>query len=285
MTTIESAPKQAVMITGASTGIGEATALLLAREGFVVFAGVRQNADGERLTAQNPSIRPVIVDVTLPDTIAAAAQLVAESGVPLRGLVNNAGIALAGPLEFLPVEHLRRQFDVNVFGHVAVSQAFLPALRKTKGRIVFVGSIAGLLATPFVGPYSASKFALEAVADVFRLELAPAGIAVSLLEPGAVKTPIWAKGRAGGDTLAKRLGPQAMERYGDAMTRLIELTAVQERDGMPAEVCARAILHALTARRPRARYLLGGPARMQRLISYLPERARDAIVRKVMGLS
>ncbi len=185
----------AVVVTGASSGIGQAAAELLAREGFVAFAGVRNEADAARVGALHPNVRAVRLDVTDRASIGAAAEVVAASALPLRGVVNNAGVAIAGPLEFLPVDQLRRQFEVNVFGALEVSQAFLPQLRVSRGRLIFVGSISGRLAIPFIAPYSASKFALRALTDALRVELGPAGIAVALLEPSSVKTPIWQKGR------------------------------------------------------------------------------------------
>jgi NAD(P)-dependent dehydrogenase (short-subunit alcohol dehydrogenase family) len=182
-----------VLITGASSGIGEATALRLAGAGWRVLAGVRSDADGDRLRAAGGErLEPVTIDITEPATIAAAAAELGDE--PLHGLVNNAGTALAMPLEFLPLDQLRRQLEVNLVGHVAVTQALLPNLRSARGRVVNVGSIAGRSALPFLGAYAASKHALEAVTDVLRVELRPFGIAVTVIEPGTIATPIWRKG-------------------------------------------------------------------------------------------
>jgi NAD(P)-dependent dehydrogenase (short-subunit alcohol dehydrogenase family) len=265
----------AVVVTGASSGIGAASAELLAREGFTVFAGVRSDEAAARVRALHERIRPIQLDVTKDDSIAAAAREVAAGGVPLHGLVNNAGIAIGGPLEFLPIELLRRQFEVNVFGPVAVSQAFLPQLREHRGRIVFVGSVSGRLAVPFLAPYSSSKFALRAIADAIRRELAPAHIRVSLVEPSSVKTPIWEKGRRSRDELVRRFGPKAAEYYAREFETMFRRTAEAEMSGMPVERVTRAILHALTARSPKAHYLIG--SRIASFVGTLPAPIQDRL--------
>ena len=163
----------AVVVTGASTGIGADATAQLAAAGFIVFAGVRDDAAAAALAALGERVRPLRLDVTDPDQIAAAAAAVGASGFPLAALVNNAGVAVGGPLEVLPIEHVRQVFDVNVFGALAVTQAFLPQIRAAHGRLVFIGSIAGRLAIPFIGPYSSSKFALRALTDALRVELPP----------------------------------------------------------------------------------------------------------------
>ena len=200
------------------------------------------------------------------------------SGVPLLGVISNAGIALGGPLERLPIDELRRQFDVNVFGALAVVQAALPHLPAPGGRVVFVGSISGRLAMPYLGPYSASKFALRALADALRVELAPDGIAVALIEPGSVKTPIWRKGRESRDRIAATLGTDARPHYYRALERILKMTESEERGGIPAERVAEAILHALTARRPRENYLIGS-AKAGSVVAMLPSKIRNRILR------
>jgi NAD(P)-dependent dehydrogenase (short-subunit alcohol dehydrogenase family) len=280
---------KAVVLTGASTGIGAATAELLAKNGFVVFAGVRNDTDASRLAALHPNIRPLHIDVTKATSIDAAANGVGSSGITLYGLVNNAGIALGGPLEILPIDELRRQFEVNLFGAVAVTQRFLPLLRtghpERSGttRLVFVGSISGRLAVPYIAPYCASKFALRAVADALRVELAPVHVAVSLIEPGSVKTPIWAKGREIATTAT--IPPDAPPHYHEAIAQVVHQTQLEERNGMPVERVSEAILHALTAPKPRPYYLLGAPARMGNILAkYLPPNLRDTLVRRNMRL-
>jgi NAD(P)-dependent dehydrogenase (short-subunit alcohol dehydrogenase family) len=267
-----------VIVSGASTGIGAATVAVLARSGFVAFAGVRRQADADRLHAIDANIRPVMLDVTEEASIRSAIREVATSGTPLIGVVSNAGIALGGPLERFPVEQLRRQFDVNVFGALALAQAALPHLPSPNGRIVFVGSISGRLAMPYVGPYCASKFALRAIADALRMELAPAGIAVSLIEPGSVNTPIWRKGRESRDRVAAMLGTDARPHYYQALERIVQATETQERAGIPADRVAQSILHALTDARPREHYLLGS-AKAGSVVALLPAKMRDRILR------
>lgn len=251
---------------------------MLARKGFMAFAGVRTQADADQLRAVDENIRPVFLDVTDAGSIARAIGEVVASGTPLSGVVSNAGIALGGPLELFPVDQLRRQFEVNVFGALALVQAALPHLPAPGGRVVFVGSISGRLAMPYVAPYSASKFALRAIADSLRIELAPAGIAVSLIEPGAVNTPIWRKGRESRRKLEAMLGTNARPHYYRALEGLVKGTQAQERAGIPADRVAETIVHALTARHPRENYLLGS-AKAASVIAVLPAKMRDRILR------
>ena len=268
-----------VVVTGASSGIGEAAALRLAEAGFVVFAGFRSEADGQRLAALHDGIRPVRLDVTDRESASVACSEVLSSGVTLRGLVNNAGIAIGGPVEFVPIDQWRRLFDVNVFGAVMTTQAFLPQLRAHGGRIIFIGSVSGRLAVPFLAPYSASKFALRAITDALRVEVAPSGVFVSIIEPGSVRTPIWSKGLRTQGQLLESLGPQGVALYGNDLENLRRATALQERVGMPVDRVARAIVHALTARRPKTHYLVG--SRLASAASHLPATIRD---RHVFGL-
>ena len=275
--------KEAVLVTGASTGIGYATSALLAREGFTVFAGVRSGGDHERLSAI-PGIAPLQLDVTDAEAIRDAAHIVHENGSPLRAVVNNAGIVVPGPLEFLPIDELRRQFEVNFFGALAVTQAFLPMLRAAKGRIVFMSSVSGQIATAFVGAYSSSKFALEAASDALRMELRSSGVGVSVVQPGNVNTPIWRKGRSGKDELLARVSAKARDFYGEHLDTLARVSEHQERTGIDPDLVARAVLHAITAKRARARYPVGAPAGwMRRTFTTLPERMRDGILMRRMG--
>jgi len=271
-------PRRAVLVTGASTGIGAATVELLAQRGWTAFAGVRSDAAGAAIAARHANITPVTLDVTVEATIAAAATIVRESGVPLHGVVNNAGIAIGGPLEFLPIDELRRQFETNVFGAIAVSQAFLPMLRQHRGRIVFVGSIAGRIPVPFIAPYSASKFALRSLARALRKELAPSGMFVSLIEPGAVRTPIWQKGRDSKQELLARFSPEGLRLYASVPDRLERQTLREERIGMPPAAVAAVIERALTDRIPRVCYLVGMQARIGSVIEKLPAGLRDRLL-------
>ncbi|HKU82053.1 MAG TPA: SDR family NAD(P)-dependent oxidoreductase [Candidatus Tumulicola sp.] len=273
----------AAVVSGASTGIGFAAAALLARRGYITFAGVRNEADARRLEAEHPNLRAVMLDVCDGASIAAAFGAVAASGIPLKAVVSNAGIALGGPLEHVAIDDLRRQLEVNVVGALALVQAALPLLGPG-GRIVFVGSISGRLAIPYIGPYSASKFALRALADALRVELAPGRIAVSLIEPGSVATPIWSKGRAARERILAGLAATPRAYYRDVMSRVLAQTQTEERSGMPAERVARAIAHAVASPRPRPNYVLGAPARAGSLLALLPAAWRDRAARAAMRL-
>jgi len=278
----------AVVITGASTGIGEACALEMDRRGWRVFAGVRAAADGQRLAEQaSPRLTPLRIEVTDRDSIARAAESVAAAvgQAGLAGLVNNAGIAVPGPLEMLPIDLLRRQLEVNVIGQVAVTQAMIPLLRAGRGRIVNMSSISGLVAAPYLGPYAASKHALEALSDSLRVELRAWGISVSVVEPGNVKTPIWQKARAQAQDLLRDMPPQADSLYGPDIAAMHQATARMEDTGMPVECVVRAVVHALTARRPKTRYPVGAQTRLAAFFwRFLGDRTRDWLMRRELGL-
>lgn len=270
-----------MLVTGASTGIGYATAILLAQRNMAVFGGVRNDADAEKLRQADANIRPLLLDVTNPAQVSASAEAIAAAGIPLIGVVNNAGIAVAGPLEYVSLDDFRQQFEVNLFGALAVTQAVLPLLRKSGGRIAYMSSISGQLAPPYVGPYAASKHALESLADSMRMELAAFGIAVSVIQPGNVNTPIWAKGRARKDELLSKAPHEARERYGNAIERLVRVTEREERTGIAPERVSEAVYEALTSKSPRARYAVGTPPGWQRKIAaLLPERLRDRLILK-----
>jgi NAD(P)-dependent dehydrogenase (short-subunit alcohol dehydrogenase family) len=275
----------AVVITGASSGIGEASARRLAGAGFQVFAGVRKPEDGERLRASIPGVTPIRLDIVDGDAIAAAVQsvrdAVGERG--LAGLVNNAGIAVPAPVEFVPIEDFRRQIDVNLVGQVAVTQAFLPLLRAGRGRIVFIGSIGGRVALPLIAGYAASKFAVEGLADSLRRELRQWGIQVSVLEPGSIATPIWGKGASESDELLERIGPEAERLYGPLIATVRAISEHEASNGLPPDAVATKVEHALTARRPRTRYLVGRDAKLRaRLAKVLPDRAMDALIARAV---
>jgi NAD(P)-dependent dehydrogenase (short-subunit alcohol dehydrogenase family) len=278
----QKAGARTVVITGASTGIGAACAKRLDALGMRVFAGVRRAEDGEALRAQTSErLTPLLLDVTDKAAIGMAAgrvrDAVGDSG--LWGLVNNAGIAVAGPLEFLPVDELRRQLEVNVVAQVAVTQAFLPLLRTARGRIVNMGSISGRLATPFVGAYSASKFALEAVTDALRIELRPWGIDVVIVEPGGIATPIWERSLVTADRLVDEAPPELHHHYGPVIPVIRRSAQRTGKRGTPATEVAKVVAHALTAPRPKTRYPVGKRASLtMRMIARLPDRMRDRLV-------
>ncbi len=277
-----------VLITGASSGIGQACALELERRGFHVFAGVRsEEAAGAIRANGSPRLVPVRLDVTDEASIAAAAaQIDAATGdAGLWGLVNNAGIAISGPLEALPLALWRQQLEVNVLGQVAVTQAMLRLVRRARGRIVNMGSISGLVAAPFMGPYAASKHALEAVTDALRVELAPWGIGVSIVEPQSIKTPIWDKARNAAHAMFQQMPVHVEELYGNLLRAAGRNVARFEAAGLPVSRVVRAVVHALSAKRPRPRYPVGLQTHAAyRVWHLLPTGLRDRIVRREMGL-
>jgi len=274
-----------VLVTGASTGIGEACVLHLDRLGHRVYAGVRSEAHAHGLRQRGSDrIVPVFFDVTDQGQIDAVAKQIADDGGSLDGVVNNAGIAKGGPLEYLPLEIWREQLDVNVLGQVALTKAVLPSIRAARGRIVFIGSISGKVATMLMGPYSASKFAIEAIGESLRSELHPWGISVSVVEPGAIKTPIWEKGRQQADRLDRVLPDEARTRYAKHIAAIRKAIEMQERQGASPDKVAAAVERALLSPRPKTRYLVGTDARVQALlVRWLPDRPREAIIRRFTG--
>jgi NAD(P)-dependent dehydrogenase (short-subunit alcohol dehydrogenase family) len=271
----------AVVVTGASTGIGQATARHLRELGFDVFAGVRKDEDADR--ARQAGLSPLILDVTDGDSIERArAEIESER---LAGLVNNAGIAVSGPLEFIPVDEFRHQLDVNVVGQVAVTQAFLPALRRSRGRVVNISSIGGRVALPLLGPYAASKFALEAVSDSLRREMRPFGVKVVVVEPGGIKTPIWDKGNERADDLMQAMPEEATELYGGVVDKIrAESRKIAEERGLPPEAVAEVVGKAMTAGRPKTRYLVGRDAKLRAAVArWAPDRAMDGLIGRALS--
>lgn len=273
---------RAVLVTGAAQGIGEATVRRLAARGFRVYAGVRSQEDEQRLVgAPGTGIIPVRLDVRNPSSIDAAVAALAVDG-PFRflGLVNNAAVSTPCPLELLPSDELRALFDVNVFGTVALTRRLLPHLRSaTRGHIVNVSSINGRLAQPFIGGYSATKFAMEAVSDTLRRELRPWRIAVTVVQPGAVATSIFRTARARGRALAARIPHEQRNLYPDVMRALLERPGHPPRHAIPPDRVAKVIVRALTQRRVRTRYRVGLDAWFGTLVAAaLPDRLLDRIL-------
>ena len=275
-----------VVVTGASTGIGAACAEFLDGRGFRVFATVRQQADADRITALGSSrLEALFLDVTNGESIAKAAESVdARLGREgLAGLVNNAGVSVDVPLECVDIGTLRRQLEVNTIAPAAVTQAFLPLLRRARGRVVNVSSVNGRVASPFSGPYCMSKFALEAFTDCLRQELADWGMHVVSIEPGAIETAMWEKARqADWSTEASK---QELDLYGEAYQAFRKFEAQNAGGAVSCDAVSQAIFRALTAKRPRTRYLVGRDARLYgRLAQIFPDRVVDWVTRRVMGL-
>jgi NAD(P)-dependent dehydrogenase (short-subunit alcohol dehydrogenase family) len=279
---------QSVVVTGASSGIGLQTVRLLVEAGFHVFAGVRDDdAEISVGSISGDLVTPLRLDVTRDDSIDACRAKVEDTigTTGLRALINNAGIGVGGPLEYLEPGELRRQFDVNVFGVVSLTQAFLPSLRQGRGRIVNVGSLAGRMAFPLVGPYSASKFALEALSDCLRVELRRAGIKVTLVEPGFVLTPMHDKGLATDRAVFDALPEAGRSYYRSASKKRFETHEQLLKHGIRPERVAQVIRSAVLAARPRARYVVGTDARLfLAMKALLPQRLQDRLLAALTGL-
>jgi NAD(P)-dependent dehydrogenase (short-subunit alcohol dehydrogenase family) len=276
-----------VLISGASKGIGEACALHLDRLGFKVFAGYRSEADGAALAFKSSErLTPIPLDVTDDASVTAAARAVAvatgEKG--LWGLVNNAGIVVPGPIEVLPLEELRRQLEVNLFGVLRLTQALMPSVRQATGRLVNISSVNGRVASPFAGAYAASKFALEALSDAFRIELARWNVQVVVVQPGAIQTPIWETTRERAIRMFDGLSPTAKQLYGRVIERISEFGTPKR--ALPPQRVANVVARALTVRRPRTRYRVGWDSRVGVILSHvLPDRTLDRLLGARRSLS
>lgn len=277
----------AVLVTGSSTGIGRACALGLDRVGFTVFAGVRKAEDGEQLRAASSGrLTPLILDVTDAGQVDAAAAAVAEaSGGRLAGLVNNAGITVPGPVETLGLDDLRHQLEVNVVGQVAMTQAVLPQIRAARGRIVLISSIGDRGGIAFLSAYNASKAAISAIGDGLRQELKPFGVDVSIVEPGSIATEIWDKGDRAAPALRAAMNPEQLELYGDRLERFQAFGRKTGAAGLPPEEVFEVVEHALTAAKPKSRYVVGREARIQTIArALLSDRGFDRLVaRQING--
>lgn len=262
------------LVTGASSGIGQACATRLVDLGFHVLAGVRNPDDAPERT------EALKLDVTSADDVAAAAERV---GAELQVLVNNAGTAVSGPVELVPVDDWRRQMEINLIGHVAVTRALLPAVLRARGHIVNMSSIGGRVTNPLFGPYSASKFALEAMSDALRREVSRHGVRVVVVEPGGIATPIWDKGHADADRMLQGADPVAAQRYEGLIAVVRRATERLAREGLPPEAVAEVVGKAVTTRRPRARYVVGRQAQIQAVAArLLPDRLVDSFIARVL---
>ena len=272
-----------VLVTGASRGIGRAVVVRLAQAGWDVYAGLRRPEDGAALTAEaGGRVTPVVLDITDDKQLAALDDVLPAA---LDAVVNNAGIAVGGPLEGLSLDDLRRQLEVNVVGQVAVTQAVLPRIRSARGRIVMVSSLSGRVVTPLTGAYNASKFALEAVADALRLELHPWGIKVAVVQPAQTDTDMWRKAEEEADRSEAALAPEHRELYAGHIAGMRRAIPRSQKMAVPVDDVARVVMTALTSRRPKPRYVVGvGPRAQLTAAQLLPTRVLDAALRKASGL-
>lgn len=284
--------KGAVLITGTSTGVGRAAAILLEKQGYQVFATVRQQKDAESLRQEykSGSLTPILMDVTKAEEIKFAADIVSKSvgDRGLVGLVNNAGLLVDGPVEYISIDDLRWQFEVNVFGQIAVTQAFLPLIRKAKGRIVNIGSVGSQISAPFISALCASKFALGAFTDSLRMELEPWGIEVILVEPGSIASAAPDKVEESFEKNFANMSPEAKVMYGDTYKFFVEGLIKSNRTGMPPEQVAGVILEALEASKPKTRYFLSKDqislVLNLMLKKLIPDRSFDAMILKGLKL-
>jgi NAD(P)-dependent dehydrogenase (short-subunit alcohol dehydrogenase family) len=274
-------PTRSVFITGAAGGIGAATARLLADRGYVVFAGIHEDRGS---LSHSPRIRSVAIDVTDPASVDAAAEQVGQE-VPdggLHAVINNAGIIVQGPLELLPAHELRRQFEVNTFGPVRVTQAFLPLLRRGRGRVVNISAPTARVPVPFMAPIGASKAALVSLSDALRVELAAWKIPVVVVEPGGTATEIFAKADAAARTALASTDPREVALYRNHLDAVAKAAAKQKLG--PTDIVAEAIVRAIEARRPKRRYAAGSGTRLFGALSHLPAGLRDRVVSSAFGL-
>ena len=275
--------RELIVVTGTSTGMGAATAKELAGRGFHVLAGVRREIDADAL--RGDGIEPLILDITVESDVAAVANRVAADprGRPLRALINNAGIAVNAPVEALPIAEWRRQFEVNLFGHVAMIQALMPSLLRSSGTVVNISSVGGKVALPTYPAYAGTKFALEALSDSMRREVNHLGVKVVVVEPGAVKTEMAQRGVATAERLKAGMTADQLERYGDLIDAMSNLARSFDTDGVPAERAAKVIANAATAPRPRTRYTIGRDAAiLARLSRVVSDRFLDRVVRLIL---
>jgi len=267
--------KRSILISGASTGIGRECALLLDKQGFKVFAGVRKTSDFEALTLSgNRNIQPVILDVCKDKDVRSVIKLVSEDKTyRFFGLINNAGLGISGLVEVMPFEEFKKLFEVNLFGVHRLTRAFLPMIRKNEGRIINIGSSSSFFSGPALGPYAATKFALRAYTDALRMEMKFFNVFVSLVAPGPVESAIWDKAQVYKEKVRKNTDPELLEVYntflkaGDKLLDKVEL--------IPAMHVANAVLHGLIARKPKYVYLVGKNAKMAHFISKIPQKWSD----------
>ncbi len=277
---------KSVLISGANSGIGLCCAVHLANKGYRVFAGYRNPADAARLAAKHPAIIPVPLELTSQTSLKNALSTITEqlNGASLDGLVNNAGVVISGPLEFVSLAGWRHQLEVNLMGPVALTQQCLPLLRQSRGRIINIGSVSGIMTLPFLSPYSVSKLGLAAISDALRVELKPWGIQVALIEPGNINTPIWEKSLNTAKTAECNYPPDYANLYGQAMDKVKAASQKAAAKSIEAEVVAKAVYHALSAPQAKTRYPLGLEVQLRRLLTLLPDKLRDWLITRQLTL-
>lgn len=269
--------KELIVLTGASTGIGAATAREMAQRGFHVLAGVRQERDADRIRAAN--VEPLILDITRPEHVRALTERVRDDPHhrPLRAVVNNAAVQANVPVEAFAIDRWRNMFEVNLFGHVAVIQALLPSLIDSRGRVVNISSVGGRIAMATYGPYAGTKFALEAVSDSLRREVGPHGVDVVVIEPGAVRTEMLGRAIVNAHDTVAAMTAEQRRRYGGMLQAVNAQAEASTKSGLPAAAAAAVIAKAITARRPRTRYTVGREAALLSITRLLPDRLLDRI--------
>ena len=272
-------PRELIVVTGTSTGIGAATARQLAKRGFHVLAGVRRDMDAYSI--QGTNIEPIMLDITNPAHIATLVQRIADDPQqrPLRALVNNAAIEINAPVEVLPLADWRRQFEVNLFGQVALIQALLPALFESRGRVVNISSVGGKIAMGGYGPYAATKFALEAVSDALRREVEPFGVKVIVVEPGAVTSAMSGRVRLNAERITGEMTTDQRGRYGKLMRAMVAQAEAYINQAVSAERAGQLIADMITHKRPRTRYTIGRDTSMLLVLNgLLPDRWVDRLI-------
>ena len=276
--TLSSEIQELAIVTGASTGMGAATARELARRKFHVLAGVRRDQDADAI--RGPGVEPVILDITNAEHIRSLVHRVQNDpqGRAVRGLVNNAAVQANVPFEVFAIAEWRQMFEVNLFGHVAMTQALLPALIRSRGRVINISSVGGKVAMATYGPYAATKFALEAASDSLRRELAPTGVQVVVIEPGAVRTEMLDRAIATADKSVSTMTPEQSQRYGPLVHAVNTQAVLSTKSGVSADAAARVVAKAVIARKPRTRYTIGREAAAIRLVRFLPDRTLDRIL-------
>lgn len=276
--------RKAILITGASTGIGHGAAVSLAKKGYQVFACVRTLRDFDKLKGESPNITPLNLDVTKSDQIQQSYDLISASmnGFEKFHLINNAGVAVVGPVETLPVAEFKRQFEVNFFGLIEITQKFLPLIRKTKGRIINISSVSGLSSSPFLSAYSSSKFALESLSDAMRWELEASGVKVIVVEPGPVATPIWNKGFEKETDFLESIPPEMIRYYEKPIKLFAKAVRGEIKSAISVDQVSQTIEKVLAMKKPPARIIVASPsAKLQTIVSkYLPQKILDFAIHR-----